>query len=82
MKVIGWIGGLLLAWCGAPQAIRSIKQGHSKGISRSFLFMWGVGEIFVLAYVLPNGDLPLIFNYFANIIFVGIILKYKFWERK
>ena len=77
METIGWIGSILLAFCGLPQAIESFKTKNSDGLTWSFLIMWGVGEIFTIIYILPKWHWPLIFNYTANIIFIGIILYYK-----
>jgi len=76
---IGWLGAILFALCGLPQAIQSIQDGHSNGISWVFLLMWLVGELLTLYYVWKKDSklLPLLFNYVLNIIFVGIILFYK-----
>jgi uncharacterized protein with PQ loop repeat len=77
MEYIGWIGGILLAFCGLPQAIESYKTKNSDGLTWGFLGMWGMGEIFTIIYILPKWHWPLIFNYTANIIFISIILYYK-----
>jgi MtN3 and saliva related transmembrane protein len=77
METIGWIGSVLLAFCGLPQAIESWRTKNSDGLTWSFLLMWGVGEIFTIIYILPKWHWPLIFNYTANIIFISIILYYK-----
>lgn len=77
METIGWIGSILLAFCGLPQAIESFKTKNSDGLTWSFLIMWGMGEIFTVIYIIPKWHWPLIFNYTANIMFVGIILYYK-----
>lgn len=77
MEVIGWVGGLMLAICGAPQAWVSYKQKHSEGISWSFIMLWLLGEIFTLAYIWPSSQWPLIFNYSSNIAFLLIITWYK-----
>jgi len=82
MEWLGWLGGVLLALCGLPQSIRSYLDGHSDGISWGLILLWFFGEIFTLLYVIPKGHLPLIFNYVGNIIFVGIIIRYKIWPRK
>lgn len=82
MEYIGWIGGILLAFCGLPQAWESVKSGHSRGLTWSFLIMWGVGEIFTIIYIIPKWHWPLIFNYTANIIFISIIAYYKIKPRK
>ena len=77
IETMGWLGGVLLAACGLPQAIKSYKQKHSYGLSIWFLLMWLLGEVFVLIYVLPKWHWPLIFNYSANIVLVLIILYFK-----
>jgi uncharacterized protein with PQ loop repeat len=77
MEYIGWIGSILLAFCGLPQAIESYKTKNSDGLTWGFLGMWGMGEIFTIIYILPKWHWPLIFNYTANIIFIAIILYYK-----
>ena len=82
MEYIGWIGGILLAFCGLPQAIESYKTGKSDGLTWGFLIMWGVGELFTIVYIIPKWHWPLIFNYTANIIFISIIAYYKIKPRK
>lgn len=82
IDVVGWIGSFLLAWCGPPQAVCSIKQKHSDGLSWSFLLMWFFGEVFLLVYILPKQDLPLIFNYSINIFCLTIIVYFKIFGSK
>lgn len=86
MELFGWVGGILLAICGLPQAILSWRQGHSEGIDWSFLWAWFIGEVFLLVHVLHLYGLnwlaaPLLLNYAFNIVLVGVILRYKIWER-
>jgi len=84
IESIGWIAGLLFAFCGLPQSIKSYKDGHSRGISNLFMWMWLVGELLMQVYVyLKHGlDMPLLVNYWINTIFCIVILKYKYWERR
>lgn len=42
MDLIGYIGGILLAFCAAPEAYLAWKRGHSS-LSWGFLSLWGVG---------------------------------------
>jgi uncharacterized protein with PQ loop repeat len=81
LTLIGYIGGILLAICGAPQAYLSYKQGHSDGISILFLLLWSFGEIFTLIYIIPKIDIPLLLNYTSNLFFLLIIWKYKIFRR-
>ena len=82
MEYIGWIGSILLAFCGLPQAIESYKTKSSAGLTWGFLIMWGVGELFTIVYIIPKWHWPLIFNYTANIIFISIIVYYKIKPRR
>ena len=80
---IGWTGSMLLALCALPQAYKSVKEGHSRGVSGLFLIMWLLGEILMQIYVgyVHGYDMPLLVNYWINTLFVVIILKYKMKER-
>ena len=78
MNIIGWIGSILLAFCGIPQAYKCYKKGNTDGISKIFAFMWLLGEIcFAIAVWVEFGFiLWMMANYFINIISVLIILRY------
>ena len=82
LENIGWIGSILLAFCGLPQAIESIKTKSSEGLTWGFIGMWFIGEICTFIYILPTLNLPLLFNYTANIIFLAIIIYFKLMPKK
>ena len=82
MEYIGWIGSILLAFCGLPQAIESYKTKNSNGLTWGFISMWLIGEICTFIYIIPKMDLPLLFNYSANILFLIIIIYYKITPKK
>lgn len=84
IETVGWLAGLLFAFCGLPQTIQCYKQGHSRGVNGLFIWMWLIGEILMQVYVFAKHglDLPLLVNYWINTIFVLVIVKYKYWERK
>lgn len=82
LEVVGWAGSVLLAFCGLPQAVESCRRGSSAGVTWGLLLMWGVGEVLTLMYVLPKMELPLLFNYAANIVFISVIAYYKVWPRR
>jgi len=84
IDVFGWIGSNLFAFCGLPQCIKVIKDGNSKGISKTFTWMWISGEICMQIYVFGRHgfDFPLLWNYWANTIFVLVILKYTYFPRR
>ena len=82
MENIGWLGSILLAFCGLPQAIESIKTKSSEGLTWGFIGMWFIGEICTFIYILPKMDLPLLLNYTANIIFLAIIIFFKLYPKR
>jgi uncharacterized protein with PQ loop repeat len=82
METIGWLGSILLAFCGLPQAIESYKTKSSAGLTWGFISMWFIGEILTVIYIIPKWHWPLIFNYTANIIFLSVILYYKIKPKK
>lgn len=76
IETCAWIGSVLLALCALPEAIHSYKKGKNES-SWIFLLTWFFGEIFTLVYVISKVDWPLILNYGLNIMFIAVILKYK-----
>lgn len=78
IEYIGWLSGMLFAFCGVPQAYKSWREKSSEGLSWAFLLMWGFGEIFLLIYSISKGLPPVIFNAGFSTIIVAIIVRYKF----
>ena len=78
MEIVGWIGSILFAVCGIPQAVKSYKEKHSDGVSLSFILLWLFGEIFSLIYVMGKDLPPILCNYVVNLVCIFIILRYKF----
>jgi uncharacterized protein with PQ loop repeat len=76
-EIIGFIGSICLALCALPQAIKSIKDGHSDGVSNLLLLLWLVGEICLFIYAIPLMSLPLFLNTSSNMLFLCIIGYYK-----
>lgn len=81
MELIGWISAVCLAICGAPQAWKCYRQGHSRGLSKQFIFLWFQGEVFGLIYCCSLKSIPLITNYLLNTLFLLVMIRYMFWER-
>lgn len=82
IQIIGYIGSIAYALSGIPQAILSIKNGHSRGVSRGFAMLSVIGSSLSLIYALPRGDYVLLLNFGANIIVWGTVLKYSYFERR
>lgn len=81
--IIGWSGSVFLAICGAPQALKSIREGHSRGVSASFLMLWLGGELCYLYSTAAKFGLVswLVFNYVGNIVFVLVIIYFALFPR-
>jgi len=82
METIGWIGAMLFALCGLPEAWRSWRRKRCD-VGWAFLSMWLGGEALTLFYVVAKEGLinlmPLIVNYLLNIVFILIMCYYK-WK--
>jgi uncharacterized protein with PQ loop repeat len=76
MQTIGYLGGVLLAICGIPEVIRTIKDQRCH-LGWAFLLLWFFGEVFMEIYAIGLWDFPLLFNYTFNLILVGIMLYFK-----
>ena len=77
VQTAGWIYSLAFALSALPQAIKSIEEGHSRGVADGTLLLWMIGEIAGLVYGFGIAELPIIFNCGLNTIFVGIIVWYR-----
>lgn len=77
LELIGWIGSICFAVSAAPQALKSVQDGHSEGIAVGMLILWFIGEICSLVYVWPKKHVPLIANYTLNFIFLVVIIWFK-----
>lgn len=81
LDAIGFIGSTLLAVCGIPEVVRTIR-GNKCHLGWNFLLLWFGGELFMLAYIIPMKDLPLLLNYVFNTALVSIMLFYKIKNTK
>lgn len=82
VEIIGWIGATLLATCGVPQMVKTVKSKSFEGLSLTFILWWMAGEVLTMSYVFYKAfRWPLIFNYSINILVCLTILvfyiKYK-----
>ena len=80
LEVVGLVGATCFALSGVPQKIKSIKDGHSDGMSHGTIWLWLIGEGAMLLYALIKYtfDFILIGNYLANFVVVAIIGLYKY----
>jgi uncharacterized protein with PQ loop repeat len=81
--LIGWIGAIAFGLCGFPQALMAHKEGHAEGLSMACLALWTIGEICTIYAVSVDAPRPyLVSNYLANLLFLGVIWRYKLLPRK
>jgi uncharacterized protein with PQ loop repeat len=82
-EYIGWIGSVFFAICALPQVIKTYKTKRVDDISALFLWLWFLGEVFTLWYIVYDDIItgtthwPLIFNYLFNI----FMLFYLIWAK-
>ncbi|WP_430816378.1 PQ-loop repeat-containing protein [Carboxylicivirga sp. RSCT41] len=83
-EMIGWLGSILFAVCALPQAIHTYRTKKSDDLSELFLWLWFLGEVFTLTYIL-YGDIvtgiyhiPLYFNYIFNLFLLFYLLYAKY----
>lgn len=83
VNFLGYLGSFCFSVCVLPQVMLVAKQGHARGTSRLFLWLWAVGELSMMLYVpLKHGwDWPLMLNYLLNFAFLCVIMKYSYLER-
>lgn len=81
-QLVGWIGSIAYAICGAPQAYDSWKKGHSRGMTWGFFVLWSIGEVFTFLYIIPMHSAAMVTNYSVNLVFLCIIGWYKIYPRK
>ena len=84
LELIGLIGATAFALSGVPQAVKSVREGHSKGMSHGTIVLWltGEGAMLIYAGIKYTSDYILICNYLANFLVVGVIARYKYLPRK
>ncbi len=86
--VLGWVGSIMFAVCGVPQAWQCIKNKNAYGINSLFIFLWFLGEVFyIISVLLKFGFVSwMMFNYILNIICILVIgfylVKDKWWRKR
>lgn len=52
IDIIGTIGGVLLAYSNIPQIVMFFRSGHAEGISKASTWLWLVGMVCRVAYMI------------------------------
>ena len=82
IDLIGAIGAFAFAVCGLPQAVKCYRTKRADDLSLSFLTLWAVGEVCMIAYTILalDSNALLLANYIANGAFLIVIFYYKLKE--
>lgn len=82
--LIGIVAGCLLAACGIPQAIKTVKDGHAEGLSLNFMLMLIFGIFLMGLYIfLEHGwDWILHGEYIISISVWSISIFYYLFPRR
>lgn len=76
------IGSTLLLICSVPQAVKSVRDGHSEGLSRLMLWLWLMGMAFCLVFFAHAEIWPTVINYGFNLFVASTITWYSYFPRK
>ena len=72
----GLVGSIFLALCGFPEAIKCYREKKCT-IGWQMLWMWLIGELCIIVYAFQIREYVLLINYFANLTFLAIMMRYK-----
>ncbi len=80
----GWLGTACFVLSALPQAWKSWKDGHSRGVAAGTIALWLIGELAMTIFTIGALDSNpiLLLNYAGNLGLVGLIAWLKVWPRK
>jgi len=81
--VLGWLGCICFVLCGVPQAWKSYRDGHSVGLTHSFLALWLGGEVLYMSgMMLKFGWVHwIMWNGLISMVVISVISYYRIWPR-
>ena len=82
LQTFTWLGAVMLALCGVPQAWWAYKRPASTaGLSWPFLALWGAGELCLFAGLLNAASTQVLANYALNFLLVCYVMGVKWVNR-
>lgn len=82
ISIIGYMAMACLIVAAIPQAIKAVREGHSKGIAGGYIGLLLAGFILMLTYLwVSKPVVPVMINYAVNILMMLIIGYYKVFPR-
>lgn len=85
-QIFGWLSTVCFILSPVFLALKIWQQGHCRYLAWIFIWPWAIGEVAAIVHTLINFGVilatwPIYINYLTNILALGIIIKYKVWER-
>jgi len=77
----GYASALFFALCVIPQALKSYRDGHSEGISGTFIILLMVALITGMIYAAPRDVISMLLSYISNFTGYMVIAYYKAFPR-
>ncbi|MDF2547641.1 MAG: hypothetical protein K0R93_2539 [Anaerosolibacter sp.] len=77
MAFIGWIAAALTTFSFLPQAIKTVKEKNTSGISLGMYSMFTAGVFLWMVYGFIIGDIPLMLSNIVTFLFASIVLTMK-----
>jgi len=82
IHILGYLAMICLMTASIPQAIKSYKDGHSKGMAGGYLILLLSGFTLMTTYLfLTKPIIPVVINYISNIIMMLVIAYYKLFPK-
>jgi uncharacterized protein with PQ loop repeat len=82
INILGYFAMMCLICAAIPQAIKSIRDGHSNGIAGGFVVLLLTGFISMLSFLALSKPIwPVMVNYAFNIVMISVIGYYKLFPR-
>jgi uncharacterized protein with PQ loop repeat len=77
-----WLGSVLLACAGIPQAVKVIREGHAQGMAGWYLTLLWFGFLSMVFYTIGSHAAPqLAVSYYLQLVIFSVIIKYKIWPK-
>jgi uncharacterized protein with PQ loop repeat len=82
ISIIGYLAMFCLMTASIPQAVKSVKEGHSKGMAGGYIILLLSGFSLMTTYLfLTKPIIPVVVNYICNIAMMLVIGYYKLFPR-
>lgn len=74
---LGWLSVTLLTVYAIPLAGKVVREKSAESVDNIFLWMWFIGELTGLLYVIFMNHWLMALNYLVNVMALSIIIYYK-----